>query len=382
MKSTTLFLSLLSVFFTASAASSHHQHRAARASCSNGRTAKSAQCCVWYDVLDDLQANLFEGGQCLEDAHDALRLSFHDAIGYSPALKSRGQFPGGGADGSIIAFSDVELTYGANDGLDEIVDDERKLADKYGVSYGDMIQFAAAVSVRNCPGGPLIPFLAGRPHAIKPAPEGLVPEAFDSVTKMINRVNDAGLTADELVDLLASHSIGQQETVNPSIKGTPFDSTPSVLDTNFFLETMLRGTLWPGDGPHKGEVRAPFIGRFRLQSDWALARDPRTSCRWQGYINDQPTMSSRFGVAMAKMALLGQKSSILTDCSEVIPPPTETAPKKAKLPEGKTVMDLELNHFCRNPGSGFSLPGGFNLGSLADVDLKHLPDAIAKLLHL
>ncbi|KAJ7063661.1 heme peroxidase [Mycena amicta] len=204
------------------------------------------------------------------------------------------------------------------------------------------IQFVAVVSVRNCPGGPRIPFLAGRPNATQWAPDGLIPEAFDSVTKMINGVTDAGLSSDELVDLLASHSIGKQEDVDPSIPGTPFDTTPSVLDTNFFLETLLRGVLWPGNGPHKGEALAPFKGEFRLQSDWALARDWRTSCRWQGYINDQPTMSSRFGDTMAKMALLGQNPDVLTDCSDVIPAPTLGAPKSVKLPLGQTVFDLEL----------------------------------------
>jgi hypothetical protein len=77
-------------------------------------------------------------------------------------------------------------------GLDAIVMDEKALADKYRVSYGDMcvtlsiilgaisdrstrsIQFTAAVSVRNCPGGPRIPFKAGRPDATRAAPDHTV----------------------------------------------------------------------------------------------------------------------------------------------------------------------------------------------------------------
>jgi hypothetical protein len=30
-----------------------------RAACSNGRTAAHASCCVWFDVLDDIQENLY-----------------------------------------------------------------------------------------------------------------------------------------------------------------------------------------------------------------------------------------------------------------------------------------------------------------------------------
>ena len=39
-------------------------------------------------------------------AHEALRLTFHDAIGFS---KSGGPSQGTGADGSIMIFNDTEL---------------------------------------------------------------------------------------------------------------------------------------------------------------------------------------------------------------------------------------------------------------------------------
>ncbi|KAJ7890376.1 putative versatile peroxidase [Mycena leptocephala] len=296
----------------------------ARAACSKGRTAASATCCVWYDVLDDIQANLFEGGQCGDDAHDALRLSFHDAIGYSPNLKRQNQFGGDGADGSLIKFADPELTYHANVGLETIVYDEKALADKYHVSYGDIIQFAAAVSVRNCAGGPRISFMAGRPDATQAAPVGLVPEPFDSVDTILDRVGDAGLTPEELIDLLASHSVGFQEDVDPTIIPTPFDLTPSVFDTNFYRDTQfLLGTMLPRNGTvlHQGEVKTPFKNEFRLQSDYALAHDSRTSSHWTSLALSHTLMSTRFATAMAKMALLGQNPNILQDCSEVIPAP-------------------------------------------------------------
>ncbi|KAL0946432.1 hypothetical protein HGRIS_012655 [Hohenbuehelia grisea] len=63
-----------------------------RAVCSKGRVALHSSCCVWFDVLDDIQANLFDGGECGEEAHESLRIAFHDAIGFSPALTGQGKF--------------------------------------------------------------------------------------------------------------------------------------------------------------------------------------------------------------------------------------------------------------------------------------------------
>ncbi|KAK7038511.1 peroxidase [Favolaschia claudopus] len=292
-----------------------------RARCGNGRSASNKQCCVWYDVLDDIQANLFDGEECGEDAHDALRLSFHDAIGYSPLLKSRRLPGGGGADGSIIKYASTELSYHPNAGLEDIVNDEKDLADKYGVSYGDIIQFAAAVSVRNCKGGPRIPFMAGRPDPTEPSPENLVPEPFDSVDQILARVKDAGLTPQELVDLLASHSIGLQEHVDSTVAGMPLDTTPTVFDNNFYREMLLPGFYWIGTESVKGAVKSPFRTEFRLQSDWALARDMRTIWEWITLASSQSLMANRFATSMAKMALIGQNPRVLTDCSEVIPLP-------------------------------------------------------------
>lgn len=41
-------------------------------------------------------------------------------------------------DGSIIAHSDIEMTYPVNDGLDEIVEASRPFAIKHNVSFGDL----------------------------------------------------------------------------------------------------------------------------------------------------------------------------------------------------------------------------------------------------
>ena len=54
------------------------------------------------------------------------------------------------------------------------------------------IQFAAAVAVSNCPGAPQVPFFTGRAPPVAAAPDGLVPEPFDSVDKILARFADAG----------------------------------------------------------------------------------------------------------------------------------------------------------------------------------------------
>lgn len=42
------------------------------------------------------------------------------------------------------------------------------------------------------------------------------------------------------------HTIAAADEVDPTIPGTPFDSTPELFDTQFFIETQLRGTGFPG----------------------------------------------------------------------------------------------------------------------------------------
>ncbi|OBZ76764.1 Versatile peroxidase VPL1 [Grifola frondosa] len=292
-----------------------------RGSCGNGRTARNPKCCVWYDVLEDIQQNLFEGGQCDQEAHESLRLTFHDAIAFSPNLTRHGQFGGGGADGSIMAFAQIETATIANTGVDEIVELQRPFALKHNVSFGDFIQFAGAVGLSNCVGAPRLQFLAGRSNISQPAPDGLIPEPKDSVDSILTRMADAGFNAAETVDLLISHTVAGQEHIDTTVVGTPLDSTPSTFDAQFFVETLLNGTAFPGTGPHFGEAESPLAGELRLQSDFVLARDPRTACEWQSFVTNRDLMALKFQIVMAKLAVVGQNPFKLTDCSEVIPNP-------------------------------------------------------------
>ncbi|KAJ7471781.1 putative versatile peroxidase [Mycena latifolia] len=330
-----------------------------RATCAGGQTVKNAACCVWFPVLEDILPNMFDN-ECGDDAHAALRLMFHDAIGFSP---SKG---GGGADGSIIVFNDTELTYSANAGLDDAINTELPFIQAHNVTPGDFIQFAGAVSLSVCPGAPQVGFMMGRPLPTAPAPgpDGLVPEPFDNVDVILARFKDAGFSPTEVVALLASHSVAGADNVDPTIPGTPFDSTPELFDTQVFIEVQLRGTKFPGNDPGQGEVMSGVAGEMRLQSDHLMARDSATSCIWQSFAGNLPAVHTAFAEAFNKLAIVGHNPAKLIDCSDVIPVaaslPANAGPH---LPAGRTQSDIEqacatapFPTFTAQPGPATTVP--------------------------
>ncbi|KAI0344867.1 short manganese peroxidase [Trametopsis cervina] len=307
-----------------------------RVACPDGvNTATNAACCALFAVRDDIQENLFDGGECGEEVHESFRLTFHDAIGI-------GSTGGGGADGSIMVFDSIETNFHANNGVDEIIDEQKPFVAKHNMTAGDFIQFAGAVGVSNCPGAPRLDFFLGRPAPLAPAPDKTVPEPFDTITDILARFQDAGgFTPAEVVALLGSHTIAAADHVDPTIPGTPFDSTPEVFDTQVFVEVQLRGTLFPGTGGNQGEVESPLRGEIRLQSDHDLARDSRTACEWQSFVGNQAKLQSAFKAAFKKLAVLGHNPANMVDCSEVIPIPPTTKVQAAHFPAGFSNADIE-----------------------------------------
>lgn len=77
-------------------------------------------------------------------------------------MEARGQFGGGGADGSIILFSDIETAFHPNQGLDEVVALQKPFIAKHNVNPADFIAFAGAVGISNCAGAPEMFFKVGR----------------------------------------------------------------------------------------------------------------------------------------------------------------------------------------------------------------------------
>ncbi|KAI0041434.1 class II peroxidase [Auriscalpium vulgare] len=303
-----------------------------------------ARCCKWLNIAEDLQANLFEHS-CDEDALEAIRLAFHDGIGRSRAMEWNQTF-WGGADGSILKFSDIELAYPENHAVDDIVHALKPFAEAHAVGYGDLVQFAAAVGTSNCPGAPRLRFLAGRRDALTAAPASLVPSPAAPASDILLRMHDAGFTSDDLVALLAAHSVGRQRTLDPTAGGLPLDSTPEAFDTQFYLDVLLAGTRFPGNGSHYGEARSPLETQFRLISDAEVARHPLTACAWQSFINRQDKMMDAFRDAMLKLSVNGQDLARLVDCSEVIPPaPLQYWTKPIAYPPGTGPADVDRTCF-------------------------------------
>ena len=81
----------------------------------------------------------------------------------------------------MIIFQDIELVFPANASIDDSVDALSPFLTRHNVTAGDLIQFAGAVGVSNCPGAPQLDFFLGRQDATEPAPDGTVPEPFGTL---------------------------------------------------------------------------------------------------------------------------------------------------------------------------------------------------------
>ncbi|KAH8110319.1 manganese peroxidase 2 [Phellopilus nigrolimitatus] len=271
-----------------------------RVACPDGvNTASNAACCSFFALRDDLMTNLFNG-TCGEDAHEALRLTFHDAIGFS----QNGTFKGAGADGSMMIFSDIETNFAANAGIDDSVDALAPFLTRHNVTAGDLIQFAGALGITNCPGAPRLTFLAGLPLPQSP------------IDFILSRMEDGGITDLETVHLLASHSIARSDTLVPATKQFRSTQRQFTFDPQIFLEV---------DSP------LPASNEMRLQSDFAIARDSRTACEWQvyGWLPWPNLLSSV------------HDPNTLIDCSELIPIPVQPVGSAAVFPAGTGPEDVE-----------------------------------------
>ncbi|KAI0800324.1 Mn peroxidase MNP5 [Fomes fomentarius] len=336
------FKALLSIVSIVAALQGASAALTRRVACPDGKnTATNAACCALFPIRDDIVNNLFHNA-CAEDAHESFRLVFHDSVAFSPAMAARGQFGGGGADGSIILFDNIETNFHANGGLDEIVNLQKPIIARHNISAADFIQFAGSLALSQCPGAPRTQFFLGRKDATRAAPDGLVPEPFDTIDKILARMLDVGFQDFEVVWLLSAHTIAAADLVDTSIPRTPFDSTPEIFDTQFFIETQLRGQTFPGKGGVQGTVTSPLHGEMRLQSDHLLARDSRTACEWQSFTNDQGKFVETFPDVFGRLGLLGVDQNTLIDCSEVIPEaPPLPANIRAHFPAGKSAADVE-----------------------------------------
>lgn len=154
----------------------------------------------------------------------------------------------------MLLFPAVEPLFSANNGIDDSVNNLIPFMAKHPtISAGDIVQFAGAVALSNCPvghsnrkekvhlhwysqGAPRLEFLAGRPNKTIAAIDGLIPEPQDDVTKILERFEDAGgFTPFEVVSLLASHTVARADKVDETIDAAPFDSVSII---RFFTRNL------------------------------------------------------------------------------------------------------------------------------------------------
>ncbi|OJT03666.1 Ligninase C [Trametes pubescens] len=279
-----------------------------RVTCPDGvNTVTNTACCQLFAVRQDLQQNLFHSGLCTAEAHESLHLTFHDGIAISPALEVQGKFGGGGANGSISIFPEIETAFHPNIGLDEIV--------------ALHLHFAGALAASNCAGAPQLSAFVGRKDATQPTPDGLVPEPFHTPDQIFDRLADVSEGEFDpilTVWLLTAHTVAAANDVDLTKSGLPFDSTPEIWDTQFFVETQLRGMLFPRKGGNQGEMESPLTGEMCLQSDHTIACDLRTACEWQLFVDNQPKAQATFQFVFQVLSTLGQNQDDLVDCTEVV----------------------------------------------------------------
>ena len=121
------------------------------------------------------------------------------------------------------------------------------------------------------PSGPRIRTFVGRHDSATPSPDGLLPSVNFSVDRLLDLFLDKTIQPAGLAALLGAHSVSQQRFVDPSRTGDPQDSTPGVLDTRFYDETLGHA--------------APRV--FKFQSDILLAEDPRVYPAFRGFAGEQ-----------------------------------------------------------------------------------------------
>jgi len=320
-----------------------------RTVCANSQqTVNNAACCVWFDVREELLNNIFFN-TCMDNVHGNVRLAFHDAVGFSQELANAGAFPGGGADGSIVLFPEEQNFTNSdgqqpNAGLNENADFVAALVQHHGVSAGDAIQFAMALGLTLCPGGPVVPFFAGRPNATQISPQNLVPTPNQDVTTILARMQDlgpSGFSSQEVVTLLGAHTAGDQSFVDPTNQNQPFDSTPFIWDNQVFLEVLFDNI--PG-GPLTVGGNLQTTGVFRLASDALFARDTRTACFWQQFIGNHDVFVNQFEAQMFRIGTIGQNANDLIDCSDTIPSQSAAlVTPEAFFPPGFAMSDVQVS---------------------------------------
>ncbi|KAF7341244.1 Peroxidase [Mycena venus] len=154
------------------------------------------------------------------------------------------------------------------------------------------IQFPSAVSLSLWRGTPQVAFMLGRP-----LPLALAPGPDDSVDTMLTRVTDApSFTLTEVGALLSTYTVAGADTIDPTIPGTSFYISPSVFDTQFFIEDQLqRHSVSRASTPNIIDTLLLIvISAVPNPSDHLMARDLATNCTWKSFAENLPAVHAAF----------------------------------------------------------------------------------------
>lgn len=160
---------------------------------------------------------------------------------------------------------------------------------------------ALAYAVKSCPGGPTTQTFIGRKDATSPAPSGQLPSADVGGDEVLQHFKGKGFSAEDLGALIGAHTTSRQFTTDPKKAGASQDSTPSVWDILYYVQTILRA--------------APFI----IPADTNLANQKEVGPVMKRFSMDKGGWDRSFVKAFAKMQLLGTKGQAsLVDCTSAL----------------------------------------------------------------
>ncbi|EME46791.1 hypothetical protein DOTSEDRAFT_33342 [Dothistroma septosporum NZE10] len=318
MASTLLKAGIAAAIFTSSIAS---------AAVAGQKRGSSSSCpAIWSQVASQLKRD-FNG--CNDLARSAIRFAFHDAAGYS---SSNPQYApaSGGADGSLL-LNDVEVSRSTETPMKQKYRDPYLLPlyQKYksqGVGAADLVQFAGAVGIKSCPGGPTVKTVVGRIDSSTAAPQGTLPAAFgqgSDYNSLIQLWAAKGISPRELAALMGAHTVSMSFTneryhIPP---GGPQDSDPTVWDNNYFIQTQSQSSQRQAQNSHTQGNNA-HSGVYSFDSDVNLS-NATTECgqAFTEFANNLNAWNAEFPAAMQKMSLFGIDQGTaagFVDCTSLI----------------------------------------------------------------
>jgi manganese peroxidase len=147
-----------------------------------------------------------------------------------------------------------------------------------------------------------VPVFIGRKDAVAVCPTGQLPPANVSGDDALSHFQARGFTAQDLAALIGAHTASRQFVTDPAHVGSSQDSTPSIWDIKYFVETLL------GTAP------------FSFQSDINISKQTSTAPFFKQFSTDKAAWDTAFTAAMQKMSLLGSAGSgSMVDCTGALP---------------------------------------------------------------